>query len=75
MIDKTGLIGELLAITTSKVVRQVILEHQEYLQKEVNSLLRKKQYDDAYATLARLDDIGKFIKLFEDRLKEVRESK
>ena len=55
-----------------RVFVKLLKTHQDYLQGQVNSFLRKKQYDDAYAFLAKMDDCQKILSLVQNRISEIR---
>jgi len=73
--DKTGIIGELTAITTSKSFYLLIEERKNFLQKEVNKFIRAQDWYNAYATVAKIDDLFKLFELAQQRLKKLQTEK
>lgn len=70
--DFAGL-SELNTIFTSRVFRQLLLVHKEYLQKEVNRFVREQNLIQAYGTLCKFDDLEKIMELVEKRITELKQ--
>lgn len=55
------------------VFKKLLKSHCEYLQKEVNDLLRTQKYTEAYGKLIALDDSNKILTLITIRISELNE--
>lgn len=68
-------IGELQGIVSSKLLREVIGLHKDYLQEKINTFVRTQKFTEAYGELCKFDDVDKIIKLLELRIEELKKEK
>jgi len=72
MKDKTNSIGELTSLLLSRTFHLILEEHKSYLQKEVNRFVKAQDMTNAFASLAKLEDIDKLVGLMQRKLEELR---
>jgi hypothetical protein len=68
-------LNELLNVANSAGVRNLLREHKESLQKEVNLLLAKQEFTKAYGELCKLNDVDKIMSLVANRIAELQPKK
>ncbi len=66
-------IGELTTIVNSSILRSVMESRQAYLQKEANQFIRQQKWTEAYAAVAKMDDLNKTVEILTKQLEELRE--
>ena len=64
-------ISEINAVLKLGVVRQVLEEHRQSLQNEVNDFVEKQLMTQAYGALMRLNDVDKILLLLRNKLEEL----
>ena len=68
-------LNELFSIQSSSAFRNLLIEHKETLQKQVNSLVREQRYTEAFSALGKFDDVDKIMLLISNRIKELQPKK
>ena len=68
-------LNELLNVANSAGFRNLLRDHKDTLQKEVNLLLAKQEFTKAYGELCKLNDVDKIMNLVINRIAELQPKK
>lgn len=65
-------IMEITNVLQSKAFRQVLSDRKNYLQEAANSFVRQQQWTEAFATIAKMDDLNKTVDIMTKRLEDLK---
>jgi hypothetical protein len=71
-INNSSKIGEITSLLSNNSLYEVLEEHKQKLQSDVNSYVLKQDLINAYAALKAMKDAEKIIFLFQNRLTELK---
>jgi len=74
-ISRLQEVTELNAIVSSRAYRRVLEKHALHLQKEANRCIREQKWTEAFANVAKIDDLTQILKMVELELKEAKGGK
>jgi hypothetical protein len=64
-------IGELQTILHSRIFFEVLGEHKDFLQGEVNRFIKAQDMTNAYASLKAMEDAGKIVELLRKKMADL----
>lgn len=64
-------IRDLKGIVSSRAFHTALQKRKEFMQKQVNTYIRNQDLINAYAALAKYDDIDKMVDIFKKRITEL----
>lgn len=65
-------IMEITNVLQSKAFRQVLSDRKHYLQDLANSFVRQQEWTEAFAAIAKMDDLNKTVDIMNKRLEDLK---